>query len=78
MAAHQAQVKWEEVYPFAFYSASSQEWLYRICQQYAVGVNWVSETVNFGEQPKSYLERHQNRKTNQVAVKQKHVSKNAC
>lgn len=47
LAAHQAQVKWEEVYPFAFYFASYQEWFCRICQQYAGGVNWVSETVNF-------------------------------
>ena len=31
LAAHQAQAKWEELYTFAFYSASSRGWFCKIC-----------------------------------------------
>ena len=34
LTTHQAQAKWEELYPFVFYSASSQGWFCKICQQY--------------------------------------------
>ena len=74
MPAHQAQAKWEELYPFAFYSASSRGWFCKICQQYGEGTHWVSEAVNFGEQSKRYLERHQNGNTHTNAVKQKQLS----
>ena len=74
MPAHQAQAKWEELYPFAFYSASSREWFCKICQQYGEGTHWVSEAVNFGEHSKRYLERHQNGNTHTNAVKQKQLS----
>ena len=30
LAAHQAQVKWKQLYPFSFYSASSQGWFCKI------------------------------------------------
>ena len=73
LAAHQAQAKWEELYPFTFYSASSQGWFCKICQQYGEGIHWVSETVHFGEHPKRYLERHQNGNTHKNAVKQKQL-----
>ena len=73
MAAHQAQRKWEELYPFAFYSASSRGWFCKICQQYGEGTHWVSEAVHFGEHPKRYLERHRNGNTHKNAVKQKHL-----
>ena len=71
LAAHQAQVKWEELYPFASYSASSRGWFCKICQQYGEGTHWVSEAVHFGEHPKRYLDRHQNGNTHKNAVKQK-------
>ena len=52
LTTHQAQTKWEELYPFIFYSTSSQGWFCKICQQYGEGMHWVSEAVHFGEHPK--------------------------
>ena len=73
LAAHQAQAKWEELYPFAFYSASSRQWFCKICQQCGEGMHWVSDAVHFGEHLKRYLERHQNGITHKNAVMQKQV-----
>ena len=73
LAAHQAQRKWEELYTFAFYSASSRGWFCKICRQYGEGTHWVSEVAHFGEHPKRYLERRHNGNTHKNAVKQKHL-----
>ena len=78
LAAHQAQAKWEELYPFAFYSSSSQGWFCEIYQQYGEGTHWVSEAVHFEEHPKRYLERHQNGNTHKNAVKQKQLFQRMC
>lgn len=74
LAAQQSQAKWEELYPFAFYSASSRGWYFKICQQYSIGsTHWVSQAVNFGEHPNRFLSRHLESNQHEQSLKQKQI-----
>lgn len=55
----QAHEKWEQLYPLAYYSALTETWFSKICQQFNKKVEgrWVNKGMEFHEHPENFLER---------------------
>ena len=57
---HQSQEKWENAYPFLFFSEAKNGWLCSVCSEYGKGDKfWRTKGVKQEEHPKRIFERHQ-------------------
>ena len=59
LVVHQAQEKWENLFPFAYYSASKNGWLCKTCSGYGGGDDyWRSKGVKLKEHPRRLFTDH--------------------
>ena len=57
---HQSQEKWENAYPFLFFSEAKNGWLCSVCSKYGKGDKfWHTKGVKKEEHPKRIFEWHQ-------------------
>ena len=57
---HQSQEKWENAYPFLFFSEAKNGWLCSVCSKYGKGDKfWRTKGVKQEEHPKQIFEQHQ-------------------
>ena len=57
---HQSQEKWENAYPFLFFSEAKNGWLCSVCNEYGKGDEfWCTKGVKQEEHPKQIFEWHQ-------------------
>ena len=57
---HQSREKWENAYPFLFFSEAKNGWLCSVCIEYGKGDEfWRTKGVKQEENPKRIFKRHQ-------------------
>ena len=57
---HQSREKWQNAYPFLFFSEAKNGWLCSVCSEYGKGDEfWRTKEVKQEEHPKRIFERHQ-------------------
>ena len=72
LIAHQAQEKWENLYPYASYSAAKHGWLCKICSEYSDGGNfWRTTGVKIDEHPGRVFSSHSNSIKHNKAVQKR-------
>ena len=77
LQAHQIQSKWEQLFPFAYFSANQNGWLCKICGEYGDGDDyWRTKAVKLQELPKHILTNHEKGKKHSAAKGKKIEMKN--
>ena len=72
LVVHQAQEKWENLFPFAYYSASKNGWLCKTCSGYGGGDDyWRSKGVKLKEHPRRLFTDHSESKKHLDAIKRR-------
>ena len=69
LVVHQSREKWENLYPFLFFSSSKNGWLCIVCSEYGEGDEfWRTKGVKQGEHPNGTFFTHEKSKKHTKAV----------
>ena len=71
LVVHQSHEKWENRFPFAYYSASKKGWLCKVCSNYKGSGDeyWKSKGVRLNEHPSRLFTDHSTSKKHQESIK---------
>ena len=72
LIVHQVREKWENLFPFAYFTERKNGWLCKICEEYGKGNDfWSGKAVKHGEHPGKMFSQHRDSEKHKTALKQR-------